>query len=146
MRLRLALCGLVVACLAACGPPAPDEEQIRQRIDGMTTALAEGNARALMAPLADDFGTETWNMDPRAVRLLIQREMRASTRLRARVFDMDVTVHGNQRASAEFQAVLTGGSGLIPDRQGWYRFRTGWRKDDGEWMLISAAWEEVIQR
>ncbi|MGY6587259.1 MAG: hypothetical protein ACXIUB_03120 [Wenzhouxiangella sp.] len=146
MALRAALYGLVLACLAGCGPPPPDEEQIRQRIDDMTTALAEGNVRALMAPLADDFGTETWNMDPRAVRLLIQRELRASNRLRARVFDIDVVVHDNQRATVEFQAVLTGGSGLIPDRRGWYRFRTGWRKEDDEWLLISAAWEEVVQR
>ena len=145
MPIRLA-CLCLVGLLVACGPPAPDEERIRTRIDDMASALADGNVRALMAPLADDFGAETWNMDPRAVRLLVQRELRASNRLRARVFDIDVEVHDHQRATAEFQAVLTGGSGLIPDRRGWYRFRTGWRKDDDEWMLISAAWEEILQR
>ncbi len=143
---RAALYCLLVFFLAACGPPQPDEERIRQRIDDMGEALADGNARALMAPLAEDFGTNTWDMDPRAVRLLLQREMRASNQLRARIFDIDVVVHDNHRATAEFQAVLTGGSGLIPDRRGWYRFQTGWRMDDGEWMLISADWEEILQR
>jgi hypothetical protein len=140
--------GLLVALflLAGCSPPSSDEEQIRQRLDDMVQALADRNARAFMAPIAEDFGSETWNLDLRGVRLLLQREMRAHDRLRARLVDVSVQMHGEDRASAEFNAILTGGSGLIPHRGGWYQVRTGWRRDGNDWMLISASWEEVIRR
>lgn len=132
--------------LAGCTDSGSDEDQIRQRLNDMVEALAERNTRAFVAPLAEDFGAETWNLDPRGVRLLLQREMRAHDRLRARLVDVSVQMHGTDRAIADFNAILTGGSGLIPHRGGWYQVRTGWRHDDGEWMLISASWEEVIRR
>lgn len=132
--------------LAGCAVPGSDEEQIRQRLDDMVQALADRNARAFLAPLAEDFGAETWNLDPRGVRLLLQREMRAHDRLRARLVDVSIQMHGTDRATAEFNAILTGGSGLIPHRGGWYRVSTGWRRDGNDWMMISASWEEVIRR
>ncbi len=132
--------------LAACGPPPPDQEQINQRIDDMIEALSERNARAFMAPLADDFSAETWDMDQRGIRLLLNREMRAHERIRARVYDRSVELHGAARATVEFHAIVTGGSGLIPERGRWYRVRTGWRKDGSDWMLISASWEDIAGR
>lgn len=140
-----ALFGLLFL-LAACGSPSSDEEQIRERLYDMVQALADRNARAFTAPIAEDFGSDTWNLDVRGVRLLLQREMRASERLRARLVDVTVQMHGEDRASAEFNAILTGGSGVIPNRGGWYQVRTGWRRDGTDWMLISASWEEVIRR
>ncbi len=143
---RVVLIAVLAALTAACSPPPPDEQQILDRLDQMTTALAERNARATLAPLAEDFSGETWNLDQRAIRLLLQRELRSHERLRARLFDIDVELHGDDRASATFQLVLTGGSGMLPERGRWFQVQTGWRRDDGEWMLISAAWEDVIGR
>lgn len=142
----LAAAILIGSLLTGCGPPAPDQEQIDQRIDDMIQALADRNARAFMAPLADDFDAETWNMDPRGVRLLLNREMRSHERLRARVFDRSIELHGDDRATVDFQAIVTGGSGLIPERGRWYQVRTGWRKDGSDWMLISASWEAIAGR
>ena len=139
--LLLALAGCL---LVACSDPLSDEAQIRQRLDSMVDGLAERNARAVMAPLADDFSAATWNLDPRGVRLLLEREMRAHERLRARVHDFSVDLHGQDRATAEFRVILTGGSGLIPERGRWYRVNTGWRRDGSDWMIISASWEDVV--
>lgn len=136
------LCGL----LAACGPAAPDEERIRGRIQSMQTALEDKNARAFMAPVAEDFSAATRNLDRRAARLLLRREMLAHDSLKARLIDIDVKLEGENRATATMQAVTTGGSGLIPDTGGWYRVTTGWRLDDDEWMLVSARWERVAGR
>ncbi len=130
--------------LSGCGAAPPDEERIRQRIQDMTQGLADRDTRAVMAPLADDFVGETWNLDERAVRLILQREMRAHERLRAHVQDLSIELHGAGRASAEFRVVLTGGSGLIPARGRLMQVRTGWRLDADEWMLISASWDDVI--
>jgi hypothetical protein len=144
--LSSALALLVAFLLSGCGAPPPDEEQIRARIDGMVEALAERNGRRVLAPLAEDFTAETWDMDRRGMRLLLEREMRAHQRLAARVYDLSVEIHEGSRASAEFQVILTGGSGLIPQRGRWYKVRTGWRLDGSDWMLISASWEDVIGR
>lgn len=137
---------VVMLILAACGPRAPDEEQIRSRISEMTTALAERDARAFMSPIADDFAATHWDLDQRGARLLLNREMRAHQQLRARVIDIDVELQGQHRATATLHAVLTGGSGIIPDTGRWYRVDTGWRKEGSDWMLISARWESIVER
>lgn len=135
-----------LALLVACGPDAPDEERIRARIEAMQTALSEGDVRAFMAPVADDFTASTRNLDRRAARFLLRREMLAHDRLRARLADIEITLHGQDRAMATMHAVTTGGSGQIPETGGWYRVNTGWRRDGGDWMMISASWENVVAR
>lgn len=144
MRACLAL--LCIAMLAACGERPPAEQQIRNRIEAMQADLAEGKARSFMAPIAEDFSAATRSLDRRAAGLLLRREMLAHDSLKARVADLEVTLQGEKRATATMHAVLTGGSGLIPDTGGWYRLTTGWRLDDDDWMLISARWETVAGR
>jgi hypothetical protein len=137
--------GLLLISLASCAAPPPDEERIRAILDDMTKALAERDTRAVLEPLADDFYGETWELDDRALRLLLQREIRARQQLNARLFDVEIEILGDDRARATFQALLTGGSGLIPSDGRWFRVETGWRRDD-DWALISASWEDVIGR
>lgn len=140
----LVLLVLLVA-LPGCRRPAA-EEQIRQTLQAMATAVGDGDARAFMAPVADDFAADTWQLDRRGARLLLNREMRARERVRMRLLDIEVEPAGEDRASAHFHAVLTGGSGLIPDEGGWYRVTTGWRRDGADWELISASWERIAGR
>lgn len=137
---------LVLFLVAACGEPPPDEERIRNRIEAMQADLAEGRASAFMEPIAEDFTAATRKLDRRAAGLLLRREMLAHERLKARLADLEVELKGEGRATATMHAVVTGGTGLIPDTGGWYRVTTGWRLDDGEWMLISARWETVAGR
>jgi len=49
-----------------------------------------------------------------------------------------------QRARAQFRALATGGSGWLPDEGRLWRVETGWRLDDGDWMMISAEWTPVL--
>ena len=140
----LVLLGLVL--MAGCSEPRPAEERIRDRIESMQADLAAGRTRAFLSPVAEDFTAATRNLDRRAVALLLRREMLAHESLKARVFDLEVELQGADRATATMHAVLTGGTGLIPDTGGWYRLTSGWRLDDGEWMLISARWERVAGR
>ena len=41
------------------------------------------------------------------------------------------------------RALVTGGSGLIPDDGEWLEFETGWRRED-DWVMISASWERAL--
>lgn len=72
--MRFAVGLVLILLLAACSRP-DDETRIRTHIDNMTTALSEANSRAFMAPLAEDFSGETWDLDRRAVQLLLLREL-----------------------------------------------------------------------
>ncbi|MGY6554615.1 MAG: hypothetical protein ACXIUM_08850 [Wenzhouxiangella sp.] len=143
MRTGLAL--VLMVLLAACSRP-DDDTRIRGHIADMTAALSGADARAFMAPLAEDFSAETWDLDRRAVQLLLIREFRAHERIRARVFDIDVELFEDDRASAQFQAVVTGGRGLLPEQGAWYRVTTGWRRAGNDWELISARWEQIAGR
>ena len=144
--IRPALLGLISALLLTACSQQPDEAQIRSRLDDMVTALEKRNARAFMAPLAEDFAADTWQLDQRGVRLLLTREMRAHDRIRARLFDIDIRIDDPDRGMASFHAILTGGSGLLPEQGSWYRVTTGWRREEGDWQLISAQWERVAGR
>jgi len=136
---------LVLSLLVACSRP-PAEEQIRAKLADMTEAVDEGDVSAFLAPIADDFAGDTWQLDRRGARLLLMRELRAHEQLRARLVDVQIEFPATDRATASFQAVLTGGSGLLPDDGGWYRVETGWRLDGSDWTLINAGWERVIGR
>lgn len=139
--LLVLLLGLQVACTRP-----DDETRIRGHIDAMSAALRAAESRAFMAALADDFSAETWDLDRRGVQLLLMREFRSHERIRARLFDIEVELFEDDRASASFQAVLTGGPGWLPEQGGWYRVNTGWRRAGADWEMISASWEQVAGR
>ncbi len=139
----LAMAALVT--LTACARPAA-EEQIRTQLQGMSDAVADGNARSFMTPIAEDFAADTWQLDRRGARLLLHRELQAHQRIRVRLFDIEVDLTSDDRATARFQAVLTGGSGLVPEQGSWYRVQTGWRRSGSDWELINASWQRVAGR
>lgn len=140
----LVLTGVVLS-LQACGPEPPDEQRIRAVLDSMTQALEDRQASEVLEPLADDFVGETWDLDRRALRMILRREMLAHDRLRARLFDVDIELLSPDRATVSFQVLLTGGSGIVPREGRWFQVETGWRQD-ADWRLISARWESVIGR
>jgi len=142
----LGLSVLSCALLIACSERPPAEEQIHNRIKAMQSALAEGSVRSFMAPVAEDFTAATRNLDRRAAGLLLRREILAHKSLKARLFDIEIEMQGQSRATATLHAVLTGGTGLIPETGSWYKVTTGWRLDEDEWMLISVRWETVAGR
>lgn len=135
-----------VSMIVGCARPLPDADRIESRIQAMSDALTEGDTSDFMAPLAEDFTATGRDLDRRAVRFLLRRELLAHERIGVQLFDIDVELRGDDRATARLHAVVSGGTGLIPDTGGWYRLETGWRLDDDEWMLISAAWESVAGR
>lgn len=143
IRRSLFLVALVLP-LAACGPDTPAAERIAERIEAMKTALAEEDVGDFMAPLAGDFAASERALDRRAVRLLLRREFIARENLRARTHGLDIRLVGEDRAVATLRALVTGGSGLIPDDGEWLEFETGWRREDGDWVMISANWERTL--
>jgi len=132
---------LAVAC---SGSPDDPEARIRTLLDEMTAALEEGRVEDFMAPIAEDFQAGARGLDRRALGLLVRRERLARSEIRVRRTLTEVELAGAQRARAQFRALATGGSGWLPDEGRLWRVETGWRLDDGDWMMISAEWTPVL--
>lgn len=138
---RIACAGLL-ALLAACSRPAP-EEALRATIAEMQAAVEARDASALQDRLAEDFiGPES--MDRDGARRLAQVVFLRNRRIGATLGPLDVTMQG-ETATVRFTAGLTGGSGpLLPESAQVYDVTTGWRMRGGAWELVSVDWEPRI--
>jgi hypothetical protein len=63
--------------------------------------------------------------------------------IRAQLLPIQVAPQDEEHATARFRVVLTGGAGLLPEAGQVYQVETSWRREDGEWLLVSAQWLEV---
>lgn len=136
---------LALVLLAACSGPPPAEQQILETIQAMETALEDGDVGDFMEPVAEDFVAGNSGLDRRMLGLLVRRERMARERISVTRYDTEVELTADEtRARARFGALGTGGSGLLPDEGEVWRFETGWRLDDGDWMLISAEWRRGL--
>lgn len=132
---------VLLLALSGCGPALDDEARIGRTIEGMIEAIERGDVSDFMAPVADDFVAADGRLDRRGLGLLVRRERLARDAIGVRNVDPEIELVGDSRARASFRALATGGSGLLPDEARLWRVETGWRRDDGEWKLISADWQ-----
>ena len=130
--------------LAGCVEQSSDEQQIRDHLDAMTVALEEDHVRDFMRPIAEDFIAETGGLNRNALMLLVRRERMAREEVNIQRVNTEVEIVTDNRAIATFQAIGTGGTGLIPDEGQLWNVETGWRKQDDEWRMISASWERAL--
>lgn len=108
------------------------------RIAAMAAAVEARDAGAVLAPVAEDFGGPD-GLDRDGLARLVRLSFLRNAGIGTTLGPMSVQVDG-ERARVGFDAGLTGGRGLLPERAQLYAVETGWRFEDGEWMLISAQW------
>lgn len=135
---------VLTALLAGCGTPPPAEQRILETLTEMELALEAGEVGKFLDPIAEDFIAENRALDRAALGLLVRRERLARSRIAITRFEPEVRLHGDDRATAAFQALATGGSGLLPDEGQLWRVETSWRLDDDEWRLIGASWQRAL--
>lgn len=130
---------LVVFAAAGCTRGGP-EQALREALATMQHGIEARDAGAVTEHLAVDFiGPD--GMDRDAVRRVAVLQMLRHDRVGLAFGPLDLQVH-DARATVRFTAMLSGGSGrLLPDTARVYEVETGWRLDDGQWLLISANWK-----
>ncbi len=134
----------MVALLWGCTDPTPDEQRIRAHLLAMSQAIADGQVRAFMAPVADDFSGQSGQLDRAALERLMRRERMSRQRATVNLIDIRVERIDDARAAAHFHGLITGGSGLIPSDGRWWRIETQWRRNHGDWQLTAASWEPLL--
>ena len=137
---------VTVMALTGCGPGEPEEARIRALIADMEAGLEAGERGTFMQPVADDFvGNQGMGRDQLNGLLLFY--LRRYQDLNAQLGPVSIEVFGESEplsAEAAFKAVVTGGSGLLPEDGRVFDVQTQWRKD-GEWQLVNAEWDPPIR-
>lgn len=138
-----AIAALCLFTVAACGPGETDRTRIRNAIEAMALAIQEGEPGPFTQRVAEDFSGNRGSWDRHRVRQYVL----AQTIRRAEAPAIDLSIRSielfGDRARATVEATIRGGGRLIPAGGARYRFETGWRRDDGEWLVIRADWERL---
>lgn len=141
MRIRFGL-WMAVALLAACSKP-PAEQRLRERIGAMQDAIVAREVSVFMDGVADDF-IGSGNLDRAALQQLVRLQVMRNAAIGATLGPIEVQLQG-ERATVEFDAVLTGGAGgLLPERAQGYRIKSGWRDGGDDWQVFSAEWTPLL--
>lgn len=133
---------LAAILLSACGR-TPDEEQVRENLDQVVTAVKARQPREVVEHLTQDFVAQE-QMGVDEVRRFMLAQFFRNQQINLVVTGLKVTVEG-QDAQANFRVVVTGGFSWIPERLDYYQVSTRWLKQDGDWLIRSAAWKPVLQ-
>jgi len=139
--------GFVLLAIALSGcHRTPADEAIRKTIATMQAAGDKQDIDGVMVPVADDFagrGDDELNLDRKQLKqFLVLLRMQQGGRMHATLGPITVNVLGDDRATADFPMLVTGGSNLLPKNGQAEDVHTGWRRDGGDWKLISAEWKE----
>lgn len=129
---------LAVMSTVGCAP-TPPEQELREAMSAVQSAIEARDAGRMDEWLADDFiGPD--GLDRAGARRLAQAMFLRHRDVGAKLGPVELALQEGH-ATVRFSAVLTGGSGaLVPDAARIYDVETGWRRDDGEWRLTSARW------
>lgn len=108
----------------------------------MAKAMEQHHPEPFLEHVADDFaGNEgRWNTQ-RMKRFLLGQALRKEP-TSIDLENIKVTLY-ESRASAEIVAELSGDARWWPEQGEAYRFDTGWRLENGEWMIIRADWTRL---
>jgi hypothetical protein len=136
--------------LAGCGKPAPAEEAIAAAISDMASALEQREASPIVARLHDDLiireGIHGALGKEQAGRMLTATFFRHKN-ISVVLTNIEVTPDSirDDRASARFNALVTGGSGgMLPDRAQLYRISSEWQLAD-DWQLIALEAKRALE-
>jgi ketosteroid isomerase-like protein len=130
---------LLMSLLAGGCERADDETALRMAVETMQAALESRKADTFLEHVADDYSDSNGG-DIRALRKLLLFHFLKNKTIHVFITAQQYELQGNL-AVITFNATLTGGENLIPERARIYTVRTRWRKQGGRWKIYRAAWE-----
>ena len=132
---------LLAYLLAACSSPLTVEQQIIAVIRDMEARIEAGERRPFMEHVAEGFYGQEGTMNRDQLNAFVLFQLHRHERVHVQLLPVHVTPGKPGEAEARFNALLTGGKGLLPDSGQVYEFVTRWQRQDDEWMLVSAHWQ-----
>ena len=132
---------LLIIALAACSRPPP-EEQLLAVIDDIELMLEARRPGDALDFVAEDFSGNGY-LDKRQLHSFLVQLFFRHKQVEIIVTDLGIVADttDDSRFYMEASAILLGGKNIAPDSARAYRLRGLWRRDDGDWLLVSLAWE-----
>ena len=137
------LCGLalLVFVLCGCAKELSVEQHIIASLRNMETAAEQGEHFEFMGFVSESFSAQDSSMDRRAFHRFMIFQINQNRRLHAQFFPINVQQINESLASARFNLLVTGGSGLLPESGQLFDVETHWTLEGSEWMLTKADWQ-----
>lgn len=141
--MKFLFCVLLTGLLVGCGAELSVDQQVIASLEQMEESAEEGRHLDFMSFVADGFSGQYGGMDRREFHRFMIFQMNETRRLHAQLFPIHVKETGEGQASAQFNILVTGGGGLLPDRGQLFEVETAWVRDGSDWLLSQANWEPV---
>lgn len=145
-----ALLILLALWLTACSKPVATEDAISQAIKDIAQAIEERNSSAVITHLHEDLQINESSrgvLDLEQARRLLMATFFRHRNINVLLTNIQVTPDNlrDDLASAQFNALVTGGSGgILPSQAQLYRIHSTWR-NDGEWQLVSLQAKRALE-
>ena len=133
------LMALLLSILVTGCERTDDETALRRALETMQTAIESRKTDTFMQHISDDYRDEQGG-DVKALRRLLLFHFLRNRKIGVYITAQKLEMHGNL-AKISFNATLTGGEGLVPERARVYTVKTRWRKQGDQWKIYHAAWE-----
>jgi hypothetical protein len=143
MKLRLILVLTACLLLPACGDEPTVEQQVIAAILEMEEHVENAHRGEFMDMITEDFTAQDGTLGRTEFRQFMFLQWNQNQRLYAQLFPIKVRELPFGGATAEFRALITGGSGFLPERGEMYDIETTWKEVDGQWLMASANWQGV---
>ena len=143
MTRRFTLALLLALVLPSCGDEPTLEQQIIGTINEMEQLAEEGKRGAFIDKVAGEFSGKLGLLSKDEFNRFMIMQWNRNNKLHAQLFPIAVRSLGPGMAAADFNGLITGGRGLLPERGQLFHFETTWLEEDGEWLLATANWEPV---
>jgi hypothetical protein len=132
-----------ILLLTGCGEELSVEQHIIANLQAMETAAEEGEHFEFMGYVADSFEGQLGSMDRREFHRFMIFQLNKKRRLHAQFFPIYVTETGDTLATANFNLLVTGGKGLLPESGQLFDVKTQWLLNRSDWLLQKADWEAM---
>jgi hypothetical protein len=133
---------LAVLTLTACARKT-DADRVRAVIAAVQKAAEDRDVKEALSHVDRNYRDPEGN-DYQAVKGMMLYYFFRHQKITVIVSNLETVVDGAS-ASARFQAILSGRAGtsgeILPEALGAYRFDVSFRRDQGDWKVVSARWE-----
>jgi len=141
----LAFCFLLFSALSGCNKET-EQEKVKKVIETVQKAAEEKEIKKITGSISKTYSDSQGNNHAALHRMLIGYFYQFP-KIAVYISNLTITVQ-NETATARFEAVLTSkgadpSPAILPESLGVYSFDVQFRKESGEWAVVSAQWERI---
>jgi len=143
----------VLSCLFALNPgchKATEEDKVKKIITDVQTYAEEKDVKKIIGSLSKSYrDPQDFTYD--SLKGMLLGYFFGHQKIHVYITNLDVAVNDSS-ATSSFQALLSGNdqtgspADLVPEALGLYAFEVSFKKESGEWKVVSAKWDRMADK